>query len=400
MRPTIKFFTFLMLVLSIAACNGSRKDSNAALNEKLTELSKLKEQRDGVDAQIKKLQEDITKIDGGASLQKPKLVTLDTIRPAGFEHYIELQGKVDADNISYVSPRGGGGQIKAIYVRQGQNVSRGQLLMRLDNSVQTQNVLAAKQGLEAIRTQLKLAETVYQRQKNLWDQNIGTEVELLRSKANVDGLRNQLATAQQNVRVIQEQANSANVYADVSGVADVVTVRVGELFTGSAMGGGVIKIVNNSSLKAVGVIPENYVSRVSKGSAVEVEVPDLNKTFNTTISFVGASIDQASRGFNAEAKLPTNPLLKPNQVAKLRIKDYNADSTITVPVNTLQTDENGKFIFVAAADKDKLIARKRPVTVGMLNGDRLEIKSGLQAGDAVIVEGFQSVYDGQAITNK
>ena len=389
----------VMAILLFAACQGgSRKDSLAVLNDKKTELEKLKSEREKLDKQIESVQAEITRIDGGASNQKPKLVATEKILEAGFNHFIELQGKVDAENISFVAPRGGGGQIKEILVRQGQQVSKGQLLMRLDNSVQRQNVVAAQQGLESIRTQLRLAENVYERQKNLWEKNIGTEVELLRSKAQVDGLRNQLATSQQQVRVLQEQANSANVYADVSGVADQVTVRVGELFTGSPMGGGVIKIVNTSNLKAVSNIPENYMASIKIGMPVEVEIPDLNKTIETKVSFVGASIDPTTRGFNLEARLPKEVSLKPNMLAKVKIKDYVADSVITVPVNTLQNDENGKFVMVAVTENNKMVARKKPVTIGLITGDRLEIKSGINGGDVIITEGFQNLYDGQLIT--
>ena len=395
----IKILIPMLAVLLLAACQGgSRKDSMAVLNDKKSELEKLKSEREKLDKKIADVQAEIKRIDGGASSQKPKLVATEKILEAGFDHYLELQGKVDAENISYVSPRGGGGQIKEIYVRQGQYVNKGQLLMRLDNTVQAQNVAAARQGLESIRTQLKLAESVYQRQKNLWEKNIGTEVELLRSKAQVDGLKNQLATAQQQVQVVQEQANSANVYADVSGVADQVTVRVGELFTGSPVGGGVIKIVNTSNLKAVSNIPENYVGSIKSGMPVDVVIPDLNKTVESKVSFVGASIDPTSRGFTVEARLPKDVQLKPNMLAKVKIKDYVADSVITIPVNTLQNDEKGKYVMVVGRDNKQMFARKKYVNVGLITGNRLEVKSGLNPGDEVITDGFQNLYDGQLIT--
>lgn len=398
MQKTIKTLCTLTIAALLAACGGGKKDSVAALNDKKVQLEKLKKERTAIDNKIKTLQEEITKIDGGVSIQKPKLVKIEAVNAGGFEHAIELQGKIDADNISYVAPRGGPGMVRAVYVRQGQNVSRGQLLLKLDNSVQMQQVSAAQQSLGALRTQLALAKNVYERQKNLWDKGIGTEVELLRSKANVDALQNQLAAGQQQVRVAQEAANLANVYADVSGVADIVNIRPGETFTGMTSAGPQIKIVNTSNLKVVGNVPENYLGSVSKGANVEVTVPDLSKTINSTISFVGASIDPSSRGFIMEARLPIDKALKPNQVAKIKIKDYVAPSVITVPVNTLQNDENGKFVFVAVKEGDKLVARKRMVNIGLLNGDRLEIKAGLKAGDQVITEGFQNIYEGQAVT--
>jgi len=181
----------------------------------------------------------------------------------------------------------------------------------------------------------------------------------------------------------------------VDGVADIVTVKIGELF--GAAGSGVIKIVNNSLLKVVSNIPENYLGSVGKGSVIIAYMPDANKTINTTVSFVGASIDIINRGFVVEGKLPNDPDLKPNQIALLKIKDYASANAIAVPLNTLQNDEKGKFVMVASNENGKLIAHKRSVTIGLLNGDLLEVKTGLKAGDTLITEGFGSLYEGQLL---
>ena len=139
---------------------------------------------------------------------------------------------------------------------------------------------------------------------------------------------------------------------------------------------------------------------VGKGSAVIVVLPDVNKTINTTLSFVGASIDIINRGFVVEAKLPADPALKPNQIAMMKIRDYAAASAMVIPLNTLQNDEKGKFVMIASTENGKLIARKRPVNIGSLNGNLLEIKTGLKTGDALITEGFGSLYEGQLLTIK
>ncbi|MEI9935410.1 MAG: hypothetical protein WDM71_11310 [Ferruginibacter sp.] len=131
-----------------------------------------------------------------------------------------------------------------------------------------------------------------------------------------------------------------------------------------------------------------------------MKVPDINRTFNTAVSFVSASIDPMTRGFVAEAKLPSDASLKPNQIALMMIKDYEAPKAIVVPVATLQNDLTGKFIMVAATENGKLIARKRTVTAGSLNDDELEVKTGLKPGDVLITEGFQNLYDGQLITTQ
>jgi len=391
-----KLITITTALLMLTGCGNSKKDGNVVLNEKKDQLQKLIQERDVLDDKIKELQAEVNTLDPSANTQKTKLVSIQTIQPNEFAHYIQLEGKVDAENISYITPRGGPGQVKAIYVKQGDNVKQGQLLLKLDDAIINQNLAAAKQGLETIKTQLAYAKNIYQRQKNLWDQNIGTEVQLITAKNNVATLETQLSAAQENVKVVQEQLKTTFVYSDVSGVADVVTVKLGEFFGTAAS--GVIKIVNNTILKVTGNIPENYLGTVHKGTLIIVNLPDGNKAFNTSVSFIGASIDPINRGFIVEAKLPSDPSLKPNQVAMMKIKDYSASDAIVVPLNTIQNDEKGKFVMVASRENNKLVARKRNVIVGTLSGDNIEIKSGLKAGEQLVTEGYSSLYDGQLLT--
>ena len=381
----------------LSSCGDSKKEGNANLNDKKIALEKLKTEKDKLDGKIASLETEIGKLDTSAGApQKAKLVSVQTLASTNFTHYIELQGHIDAENISYITPRGGPGQVKAIYVQQGQLIKKGQLLLKLDDAVIQQNVVAARQGLESIKTQLSYAKNIYQRQKNLWDQGIGTEVQLITAKNNVATLENQLKASEENVKSVQVQSNTAMVYSNVNGVADMMTVKVGELF--GAAGSGVIKIVNNSLLKVVSNIPENYLGTVSKGSSIIAYMPDAKKTINTTVSFVGASIDIINRGFVVEGKLPNDPVLKPNQIALLKIKDYTSPNAIAIPLNTLQNDEKGKFVLVANSENGKQVARKRSVTIGLLNGDLLEVKTGLKAGDVLITEGFGSLYEGQLLT--
>lgn len=395
-----KHFIIIALVTSLIAtsCGGSKKESNATLTDKRTQLEKLKGEKDKKDAEILKLQEELSKLDTTSSNPaKIKLVAFAPIITENFEHYIELQGRIDAENSSYISPRGMGGQVKAVLVKQGQFVKKGQLLLRLDNAIQNQQVQAARQQSAGIRTQLSLAKSLYERQKNLWEKGIGTEVQLLTAKTNVTSLENQLSQVAQQVKLAQEQMNTANVYSDVNGVADVVNIRVGETFTGVGATGPQIKIVNRSSLKVVANIPENYLGTVGRGTAVVVTMPDTKRNFNTTLSFIGASIDPNSRGFTVEAKLPSDPSLNPNQTALLKIRDYSSLNSIAIPLKTLQNDEKGKFVMVASSEKGKLFARKRPVTVGMINDALIEIKSGLKPGENLIVEGYAGLYEGQQL---
>jgi len=404
MTNTIKQSTmkqYLMIgvtaIFLLSSCGGG-KDTLAA---KKAQMEQLKADKQKLDDQIKSLQAELDQLDpSSGDAQKAKLVAVQTIALTDFKHYIQSQGKVDALNISYISPTGGPGVVKELYVQQGDQVKKGQLLLKLDDAVLKQNYTAAQQNLQTLNTQVAYAQDIYNRQQNLWSQGIGTEVQLLTAKNNVANLKDQLKTAEENVKAVWEQVNTTNVYSDVSGVADQVNVRVGETFTGATAQGPQIEIVNNSNLKVTTSIPENYLSNVKKGTTVVVQIPDINKTFNTSVSFVSASIDPLTRGFVTEAKLPADASLKPNQIALMQIKDYEAPKAIVVPVATLQNDLTGKFIMVASTENGKLIARKHPVTIGSLNNDQLEIVSGLKPGDVLITEGFQSLYDGQLITTQ
>jgi len=383
MKQIIKLSLVILFVAGIISCNSTSKDKNAQVAEKKQTLQKKKDEATKLNEEITKLESDLAKLDTSAvKAEKPKLVTVTSIEKENFTHYIDLQGRVDAENISYVTPRGQGGQVRALYVKKGDAVKKGQLLMKLDDAILRQN-------LETVKTQLAYAQNIYQRQKNLWDQQIGTEVQLVTAKNNVD-------QAQRNISTLEEQLKYANVYAEVSGIADEVNIKVGETFTGMPTSG--IKIVNTSNLKVVTDIPENYVSRVKKGTPVVITIPDLTTTFNSTINLISQSIGTSSRGFTAESKLPSRTDLKPNQIALIKIQDYTASNALSIPVNTIQTDEKGKFVLVAANENGKLISRKRAIVIGELYGDKIEIKSGLQEGDKLITEGYQGLYEGQLIT--
>jgi RND family efflux transporter MFP subunit len=397
MQSFIKLFFISIFAILIVSCGAGKKEKDGALNDQKSKLEKLKKQQADLNAEIKKLQADISKVDtANGNAEKGKLVVLDTVRVENFTHYIDLQGKVDAENTSYISPRGMGGQVRAVYVKQGQVVRKGQLLLKLDDAIVRQNVAAAKQGMEATKAQLALAKSVYERYKNLWDQNIGSEVQLMQYKTNVDALQANLRTQQESVKLAQEQLATTNVVSNVNGVADEVNIHAGETFTGAPTMG--IKIVNTRNLKVVTNIPENYLSRVSKGTPVIVTIPDVNKTYKSSISLISQAIGTLSRGFIAEAKIPSDKNVKPNLTASIKIQDYTKSNAITVPINTLQTDERGKFVLIAVKEGDKMVARKREIAVGELYGDKLEVKSGLQGGDIIITEGFQSLYDGQLVS--
>lgn len=385
MQNVLKTASVITALVLLAACGGTttkvEKGKDKIVAEKKAQLEKMKEDQKALSDKIIALEEEIVALDPSQKKENAKLVAIAPLETGSFTHYIDLQGRIDATNIAYVAPRGQGGLVKAIYIRQGDYVKKGQLLLKLDDAM-------AQKQIDQLNTQLAYAKDILKRQQNLWDQHIGTEVQLLSAKNNVESIEKQIATA-------KEQSSFSNVYAEMSGVAETVNIKVGEFF----QGGPQIRIVNTSDLKIVAQVPENYLDRVGVGSKVMVNFPDLgNKTFTTKVSVAGRLIDPNSRSFYIEAKMPVDKSLRPNQIALVKIQDYTAKDVITIPVNTLQNDDKGKFVMVAVKESDKWIAHKKPVEIGQLYGDKVEVKSGLKAGEQIITDGFQGLYEGQPLT--
>lgn len=383
MKRLLQASIITSIAFVVVAC-GAKGNEKSALTEKKASLEKLKQEQTKIATDIKKLENEIAVLDSSANNKTVKLVDVITTETSDFFHYIDLQGKIDADNISYVAPRGTPGQVKSLFIKKGDYVKAGQLLLKLDDAIY-------KQQIQNTNTQLALAKDIYRRQKNLWDQGIGTEVQLISAKNNVDQLENA-------IKLQKEQLSMTNVYAKVNGYADQVNVRVGEFFQGFIGNMPQIQIVNTSSLKVVTDIPENYINRVKKGSSVKIILPDLNnKEIKSTITLISQSINANSRGFIVEAKIPYQNNLKPNQVAIMKILDYAANNVVTIPINLIQTDEKGKYVYVMEANGNGFIAKKKAINIGEVYNGLAEIKSGLQAGERLITAGFQSIYEGQNI---
>ncbi len=377
-------FSVLIIMLALMSC-GSEPKQTTGIDAKLKELETLKTELATLSAKIKTTEDEIIKLDPTRGI-KPKLVATATLTPEGFNHYIDLQGVVSSKNISYVAPRNGmGGYVKQLYVKAGQNVKKGQLIMKLDDQV-------LRQSIESIKTQLSLAKNIYDRTKNLWDQNIGTEVQLLSAKNNVEALENQIKTQ-------EEQLKTYLVYADQNGVADIVNIRVGELFTGMGATGPQIQIVNNTNLSINIEIPENYTGIIKQGAQVVVEVPAISKKFETKIDRIAQSINAASRGFTAECSIPNSTGLKPNMSAYTKILNHSNSKAMVIPINIIQTDEKGKYVYALQEKDGKKVAVKKVVIIGQLYDDNIEILSGLVSGDQIITQGHQNLYQGQLIEN-
>lgn len=379
MKSTYNIIGVVTAVLLLAACGQSE------LDKKKAELEKLKTEQAKTGEEINSLEKEIAKLDTSFKRpEKPKLVVLAPVKTAAFTHYIDLQGSINSENISFVTPRGQGGLVRAVYVKTGDNIRKGQLLLKLDDGV-------IRQQIDQVNVQLSLAKTLYDRRKNLWDQKIGTEVEVIKAKNDVEALEKQ-------IELLKEQQSMSNVYAETSGVADLVSIKVGENFGPGSSAITGIRIVNTSELKVTANVPEAYLTKVKEGTNLLLTLPeDNNKTLSTKVSVVSKLIDPASRSFSIQGRIPANSSFRAGQIAMVRIQDYAVPNAITIPINTIQNDDKGKFVMVASTENGKKVAKKKPVTVGQLYGDTLEVKDGLAAGDILITDGFQGLYDGQPI---
>jgi RND family efflux transporter MFP subunit len=369
--------------LLFQACGGAQK--NDSLEGKKARLTALKDQQEKLSKQISTLEADIDKSDSaGGKKEKAKLVALTTLAPTSFTHYIDLQGDVEAENTSYISPRGNGGVVRQVYVKQGDHINKGQILLKLDDAIQRQQLANAQ-------TQLDYAKDIYKRRKNLWDQKIGTEVDFINAKNQVDQAETQL-------KIAQEQLDFTNVYADISGTLNTLTIKVGESF---APGSSAIQIINTDNLKAVVQVPEVYQERVKVGTPVKIAFPGLgNKEITGVVRVAGKVINAGNRAFQVEIHIPNDKDIRANQVAVVKLQDYTASKVLTIPVNTLQTDEKGKYVMVVAKDNGKTVAHKKTVTIGQLYADKIEVTGGLESGDQLITDGFQGLYEGQLITTQ
>ncbi|MBK9737775.1 MAG: efflux RND transporter periplasmic adaptor subunit [Saprospiraceae bacterium] len=375
----------LCLILFFASCGP--KEAENTMEAKIAKLADLKKEQALLNDKIKSIQEELIILNPESAI-KPKLVTTQELTTEGFNQYINLQGTIHSENISYIAPRNGmGGYVKQLHIKEGQLVKKGQLVLKLDDQV-------LRQSIEATKSQLSFAKTLYEKNKSLWDQKIGTEVQLLSAKNNVESLEKQIS-------IQQEQLKTYLVYADHSGIAEVVNIKIGELFSGVTAAGPQIQIINNNNLTVEVDVPENYISKIKKGAQVIIEVPSAGKTFQTSINLISQSINPSTRWFKAECKIPSGLNLKPNMSAIAKILNHSTSKAIVVSINIVQSDEKGKYVFLLAKNENgKEIAQRKTVVLGALYGENVEILSGLNTGDQLITKGYQNLYEGQMISNK
>ncbi|RAU84049.1 efflux RND transporter periplasmic adaptor subunit [Pontibacter arcticus] len=362
------------LVFGVASCGES--------NDKATQLTSLKKQQAEIESQIAALEKEL-KADGNATVAERKTVpvSVETMETDTFRHYLEMQGRADFDQNVLVSSKVPG-VLTSIKVTRGDKVSKGQTMATIDAQV-------LEQSLAELRTRLDLARIAFEKQQNLWNQKIGTEMQYLTAKNNKEALERSLAT-------LQQQRDQYNVKSPISGVVDDVMPNAGEAV---APGVGIIRVVNTQGGKIVAEVSEAYLSKIKKGDPAMVFFPDLNKEIETTVREVSQFIDPGSRTFTVELSLKNQKdiQLRPNLVAVVRIQDYKKENTLILPVNLVQKDEESEYVYVATKTGNGYIASKKEIETGMTYKGQVEVLKGLAVNEQVITAGYQNLNEGQPL---
>lgn len=375
MKP---YYIIALSATLLTACGGEKKEG---LEGKKEELTKLKTEQAELTTKIRTLEGEVAKLDPKKKEEaRVKDVVVSLVTASTFKRYVELQGTIDAKNNVQVTPKGMGGNVTAVYVVEGSSVRAGQVMARLDDQI-------LRTSVEEIKTQLALANIVFEKQSNLWKQQIGTEIQYIQAKSNKESIERRLAT-------INSQLSQSNVTAPISGVVDKVFAKVG-----STAGPGVpmFQVVNLSQLKVMAKVADTYAGSVRKGDAVIVRFPDVNREIKTRINFVSTTVDPLSRTFIIEAPLPSDNSLKPNMLAQIKINDVTKANALVINQNLIQNTETGQLVYVAVNEGGKKVAKSRKVTTGSSYGGQIEITAGLQAGDQLVIQGYQELTDGTPI---
>ena len=373
MRKILLVATSLLLV----ACGG--KSTDDLIKDK--DLSALKTKKTELQAELAKI--DAALLGNGKAPETEALVSVLTVKDTVFNHYLEIQGNVDTKENILVQPEFSG-TLTSLNVKAGQRVAKGQILGRVDDA-------GMSQQLASIENQYALAKTTFERQKNLWDKKIGSEIQYLQAQT-------QMISAQKSVAQMRAQVSKTLIRAPFSGTIDEVFVERGQVVSPNPQ--GLMRIVNLSNMYVSTSVPETYIGKLKAGTIVDVYLTSLGKTYKGKVRQVGSFINPSNRSFGIEVSVP-NPdnLLRPNQVAKLKIVDYTAKNALVVPTNVVQEDgEHNKFVFIVTnVNGKKGVAKKVVVKTGKSSDNVTEILSGLSANDVVVTEGVNTISDGMKL---
>ena len=388
MKNLIYLLTGLFVITS---CGGKKEQTLEALIAQ-GDLEALRAKKSEIFAEQKSLENNIKILDSVISLkvgtEKLPLVTTLTTKATKFVHFLELQGSVETKQNVLVYPEMQG-TLQRVYVKEGQQVSKGQLLASIDDG-------GIGSQVEQLKTQAELSKTTYERQKRLWEQKIGSEIQYLQAKTSYEATENAVKQA-------QSQLGKSTIRAPFSGVIDDVIKDQGTVVS-PGPGSEVFRIVNLSDMYITVDVPETYLSEIQKGKEALVFFPVLGDSVKTVIRQTGNFINPSNRAFTVEIAVPNkNGNIKPNLTARVNLNDYTKENAILIPQSIISENAEGEqYVYVAQKGDtdDEAIVNRKIVTTGKTQNSLIEILSGIEEGDMLVKEGARTVKDGQNVKIK
>lgn len=380
-------YRLIIVALVFVSCSGNKKNSvenvleNGDLKTLREKRGELVNEQQALNDQVKLLDEKIKTMD---TTKNVPLITTFKANPEVFNHVLELQGNVTTNDLLTITPEYNG-ILTNVYVNEGQKVSKGQLLAKIDDGGLSQQV--AQLQIEA-----DLSKTTFERQKRLWDQNIGSEIQYLQAKSTYESQK-------EAINQLQQQIAKTKVKAPFSGTIDDVITEEGSVVAAGQT--PLMRIVNLNNMYIETEVPERYVSDVVKGKSVEVNLPVLGKTIDTKVRQASDYINPANRTFKVEIEIPNkNKTIKPNLTARLKINDYTNENALLIPQSVISENAEGEqYVYVVEDKGGNGIGKAKRVIVetGKTQGDVIEVLKGLEEGAEIIKEGARSVRDGQSV---
>ena len=381
-RVTINSFIFAIAIFLIASGISCSRPANAS-ESKRQELAKLKSQLADIQNKIAELENEIAANDKNPSEANFVNVIVSEIKPELFRRFIDVQGIVESEKAVNISSKMAG-QITRVYVQTGATVKTGDILIQIDDDILKKNLDEAQSGLD-------FATIMYEKQKRLWEQKAGSEVQYLQQKNQKEQLEKRIAS-------IKQQIAYAKITAPFSGVIDGVVPKEGEIVS---PGLPIIKLTSMSNVKVTAEVSENYIASMSTGDPVTINFPDLNKTIEAKLSVITKLINTTNRTFKIEVKLPSQPAgLRPNEYCSVSINDITKEKAVLAPLAVVQKSGDNSFVFIADYSGKMVKARKVFVKTGLSYKDKIEIINGLNPGDKIITSGAFDIADGQIISVK
>lgn len=383
-----KSLFLLILITTLVSCGGDNQTVDAVINS--GDMTAIKAKRAEMNKQQRELKAEIDKlnqyIETHERKERPALVTAEVIKDTIFKHYVEVQGNVETDQ-NVVLNAEYSGVLTNIYVKEGQRVSKGQRLAKIDDGGLSSQVAQQE-------AQMALAQTTFERQQRLWEQKIGSEIQYLQAKTNYESAKN--VTNQ-----LRAQLAKTIITAPFSGVVDEIISDQGQVVVPGQT--PIIRLVNLSNMYVKASIPETYLKNITKGTQVKVKLASINEEFTGKVRQVSNYINPNNRSFDIQVEIPNKDgLVKPNLIATVKVNDYSAENTITVPENILQENAAGETIaYLYQPVNDSVgIAKRVLLETGLSYENHTEVKSGIKKGDTIIKEGAKTLRDGQKVTIK